>query len=233
MKFSFVIPALNEEGYIELCLKSIKAQSEKPYEIIVVDNGSIDRTSEIAKKLGCKVVSERKRGISHARNKGAKVAKGDILCFVDADGILSRNWLKEAKNSLSNKKVQAVDGLIVFSHENLLKNIMYNSWTVIAYSGILFSKLLLGKHIFTGNNMAIRRKVFESLGGFEPYVGEQFLLSKRFWTLPNNRAELNPKMVVRQSPRRFENKGFLSTVLYWIKSGVTKISHKDYNYRQA
>jgi len=124
LTFSFIIPALNEEDLIADCIKSIKRQKKVVDEIIVVDNGSKDKTAEIAGKLGCKVVKEEKRGISYARNKGAKLAKGDILCFIDADGVLSKDWLKEARKVLSNKKVQAVDGLFIFSHQNILKRIL-------------------------------------------------------------------------------------------------------------
>ncbi len=91
LTFSFIIPALNEEDLIAECINSIKRQKKVVGEIIMVDNGSKDKTAEIAKKLGCKVVKEEKRGVSHARNKGAKLAKGDILCFIDADGVLSKD----------------------------------------------------------------------------------------------------------------------------------------------
>jgi len=101
MKYSFIIPAYNEEDYISNCIKSIKNQTPKDFEIIVVDNGCTDKTSDIAKKLGSRVVKETKRSLSLARNKGAQVSRGDFLCFVDADGILSKNWLLEAeKNSI-------------------------------------------------------------------------------------------------------------------------------------
>ena len=118
MRFSFIIPALNEEDYVEPCVRSIQGQTCKDYEIIVVDNGSTDRTAEIARQLGCKVVNEQKRGISHARNKGAKIAIGDILCFVDADGVVSNNWLKEAKKTLSNQEIKFAVGINIFSHRD-------------------------------------------------------------------------------------------------------------------
>src|SRR4030043_1595511 len=87
-KFSFIIPAFNEEKLIGECVESIKNQTEKADEIIVVDNNSLDLTSKIAKRLGCRVVKEEKQGISEARNRGAYLASGDVLCFVDADGVV-------------------------------------------------------------------------------------------------------------------------------------------------
>ena len=83
MYLSIIIPTLNEENYLPLLLESIKKQNFKSYEIIVADAGSTDRTIEIAKNHGCKITSG---GLpAKARNQGAKIAKGDLLLFSDAD----------------------------------------------------------------------------------------------------------------------------------------------------
>ena len=86
MKLSIVIPAKNEEKYLPKLLASVKKQSFKDYEIIVADNNSKDKTKEIAKSYGCKIV---KGGLpGKGRNAGAKIAKGEIILFLDADVIL-------------------------------------------------------------------------------------------------------------------------------------------------
>src|SRR3972149_10557322 len=108
MKFSFIIPALNEEKYIGACIRSIKNQLEEGDEIIVVDNGSHDRTTQIAKSLGCRVLKEKNNGLSHARNRGAREARGNVLCFIDADSIVSDEWLRRAKTALRKTKNKAV-----------------------------------------------------------------------------------------------------------------------------
>ena len=95
-RFSFIIPALNEEACIAACIQSIQALHETQLEIIVVDNGCTDRTVEIARQMGCMVISEKKSGLSLARNAGADAAQGDILCFIDADGVLANTWLRQA-----------------------------------------------------------------------------------------------------------------------------------------
>lgn len=232
MKFSFIIPALNEEDYIEDCISSIKRQTVKPYEIIVVDNDSTDKTAEIAKRLGCRVVKEKRKGISNARNKGAKVAKGDILCFIDADGVLTKDWVKEAKKVFLDKEVQAADGLIIYTHKDWLKRILYNIHVVFAYTGIFLSELFLSRHWFIGNNTAIRNDVFWKLGGFEPLVVEQAWLSKKFWKLPNHKAKTSLKMIVYYSSRAFENTNHLILLYYWAKTGfIKKIHQKGYSYK--
>ena len=79
MFISVVVPALNEEKYIGHCLSSLRAQHypRELYEIIVVDNASTDRTAEIARRFGLKVVFEPQRGVGRARHRGAQEARGE------------------------------------------------------------------------------------------------------------------------------------------------------------
>ncbi len=94
MILSIIIPAKNEEIFLPKLLKSIKKQNFHDYEIIVADADSTDRTIEIAKNYGAKVV---KGGMpARGRNAGAKAAKGEILLFLDADVLLPENFFKKA-----------------------------------------------------------------------------------------------------------------------------------------
>lgn len=231
MKFSVIVPALNEQEFIVKCINSIKNQTISPYEVIVVDNGSTDKTAEISEKLGCRVVKEKKRGLSHARNKGARVAQGDILCFFDADGIVSKNWLKQATRALSNRKVMAVVGLNVVTHENLAKHVWYNTETLFNYLGIFFRHVLFNQLFLGGNRLAIRKEIFWKLGGFEPVIGESYWLSKKFWKLNNRKGVFDPKMVVYYSSRGYEASGYLRMILYWSKHTFLKTSQKGYTYK--
>ena len=78
---SIIIPTLNEEKYLPKLLDCIRKQSYKDYEIIVADSNSKDKTRQIAKKYGCRIV---KGGMpAKGRNNGAKAAKSEILLFVD------------------------------------------------------------------------------------------------------------------------------------------------------
>ncbi len=231
LTFSFIIPALNEENLIANCIKSIKRQKKVADEIIVVDNGSKDKTVEIARELGCKVVKEEKKGASNARNEGAKLAKGDILCFIDADGVVSPDWLKEVRGVLQDPKVNAVVGLFIFSHKNPAKKIWYNTYTLFAYTGLVLSNLLLRKSYFVINNMAIRKNIFWKLGGLESVVAEDVWLSRKLWKLEEQKVIFNPKMVVNYSSRGFDEIGYIRTVIYWIKSALVKRSLEGYSYK--
>ena len=90
-QYSLVIPAYNEEDYLPRLLDSVDAARRRFHggpdaiEVIVADNASTDATATIAEKRGCRVASVEKRVIAAARNGGAAIAEGEVLCFVDAD----------------------------------------------------------------------------------------------------------------------------------------------------
>ena len=91
MQISIIIPTLNEEEYLPKLLESIQQQRFKDMEIIVADAGSKDKTVQIAKTHGCKVTAGGLPG--KGRNEGAKVAKGDVLFFIDSDAFLPSHFL--------------------------------------------------------------------------------------------------------------------------------------------
>lgn len=93
-KISVIIPAYNEENYLDSCLSSISKQKNCPeYEVILVDNNSNDNTVKIAKKYNVIVVNEPKQGVVMARQKGLSIAKGEIIVSTDADCIFKDDWL--------------------------------------------------------------------------------------------------------------------------------------------
>ncbi len=86
MKVSVIIPAYNEEKYIKDCIETLKNQTVKNIEIILIDDGSCDRTVEIAQTIGVdKIIKQKHKGAGVARNKGSVAAGGGILVFIDAD----------------------------------------------------------------------------------------------------------------------------------------------------
>ncbi|MBI2084977.1 MAG: glycosyltransferase [Candidatus Aenigmarchaeota archaeon] len=100
MRFSFVIPAYNEEKYLGGCVESVKAQTFKDYEIIISYSQSKDRTLQIAKANGSKVVQVPKSFPGKARNAAAKFARGDYLVFLDADVQVPENFLANTNKIL-------------------------------------------------------------------------------------------------------------------------------------
>jgi glycosyltransferase involved in cell wall biosynthesis len=97
-----VIPIRNEEEHLEAQLVSLAAQTyDRPWEVVVVDNGCTDRSIEIVEnwrdRLPALVVvdARARRGLNFARNRGAAAANGDFLAFCDADDVTAPNWLEE------------------------------------------------------------------------------------------------------------------------------------------
>ncbi|NTU41851.1 MAG: glycosyltransferase [Nitrospirales bacterium] len=110
IRTTFVIPTLNMESYLPLCLDAIGKQTVAPdeYEIIVVDNGSTDRTVAIARKYGAFVLDVPGKSIAALRNRGAEKAQGEFIAFIDADCIISSQWLANAIRHFHDPKVAAV-----------------------------------------------------------------------------------------------------------------------------
>jgi len=108
---SIIIPTYNEEKYLPKLLKSIKNQTFKDYEIIVADNSSKDKTRQIAKEFGCKIIKGNLPG--KARNSGVKKSKGNLLLFIDADCVIRKNYLNKALNEIKNKNLE-IAGCKVF-----------------------------------------------------------------------------------------------------------------------
>ncbi len=97
IKVSFVIPTLNAEKVLEICLKSIKKQSiiSKDYEIIISDGGSTDKTLQIAQKYHAQIVSNLLKTAEAGKAVGVKIAKGKYIALIDSDNILpTKSWLK-------------------------------------------------------------------------------------------------------------------------------------------
>ena len=106
---SIVIPAYNVENYIEQCLLSVIKQTYKTLEIIVVDDGSKDKTGEIADKYAKMddriiVVHQNNGGLPNARNTGMKYAHGEYVMFLDSDDWLEMTCCETAIREIQNEK---------------------------------------------------------------------------------------------------------------------------------
>lgn len=91
MKISIIVPIYNVEGYVKECIYSLCNQTIKDIEILVIDDGSTDRSIDIIKKIKderIKIITKKNGGLSSARNKGIENAKGDYIAFVDSDDFI-------------------------------------------------------------------------------------------------------------------------------------------------
>lgn len=167
---SLIIPAFNEEKLIYRTLLSVskavrqfELDTNETVELIVVDNASTDRTVEIANRFGVTIVREERRMISAVRNAGAKAAKSEILCFLDADSEVSENIFTLVYDAMKSESY--IGG---------------GTKMMLDQPGLLFKGIALGSHIMsfiTGISAVLiytKKETFEKLGGFDEryYAGE-------------------------------------------------------------
>lgn len=108
---SIIIPAKNAQATIKKCVDSILRQSYKNYELIVVNDGSTDKTAQILRDYPqARVLTALGTGPSKARNMGIAQAKGEFTAFTDADCVVDGDWIVELLKGFTNEKVAGVGG---------------------------------------------------------------------------------------------------------------------------
>ena len=158
MSLSVVIPAFDASATLVETLDSVAAQTQKPSEVIVVDDGSTDATADIA-VLHClrpKIIRQANMGIAAAINRGVGESEGDCLAILDSDDLWEANWLAEATKALAERNVDAVFGrMITFLDPSLSPE----DAARLHYQAQADRSLLLGACV-------LRREAFATLGGF-------------------------------------------------------------------
>jgi len=109
---SIVIPAYNAEKTISRTIEALLEQNypRKNYEIIIVDDGSTDKTVDTVSKFPVKLIKLKHKGPANTRNVGAKRSKGSVVLFTDADCVPDRNWIKNMTEPFKDPKIVGVSG---------------------------------------------------------------------------------------------------------------------------
>jgi glycosyltransferase involved in cell wall biosynthesis len=204
MKVSVVIPAYNEEKYLGKCLESLQNQTEKPFEIIVVDNNSGDKTATIAKKMGARVITEKQQGISFSRNAGFDAVKGDIIARIDADTIAPNNWLEKITKDIEKDNYDVVYGPAYYM--NLPKQIQISHVPTIVFFETV--NALWKHHMLLGLNMALKKSVWEKVRNEvcmdNTLVHEDLDIGIHLWKY-KVKIKFDKSLIVNSSIRRFKN----------------------------
>ncbi len=162
---SVVIPVYQSAELLDECLRELRRGDEQPNEYIVVDDGSTDDSAAVARRHGAIVLtSAERRGPAHARNLGARTARGDVLLFLDADVRPGHDTIRRVRTRFEQD--HALDALIgsydadpsspgfVSQYKNLMHCFVHQSGNRVAST-------------FWSGCGAIRRDVFLTLGGFD------------------------------------------------------------------
>lgn len=154
-KITVIINAYNEEKMIGACLDSLLEQARKPNEILVVENGSTDRTVEISRQKGARVLSIPRCTRGEARDFGWRNARGEIVVYGDADDIFGEEWLAEIEKKFDEGFDAVIDRLQVWSPDTFYTNSLDAFY---AYRAEKFIPVLA---------WAFRKKILEKAGGFK------------------------------------------------------------------
>lgn len=184
-KVSVIVPVYNGEKTIKKCISTIQKNNKKAFkEIIVINDNSNDDTKQILKSLKkIKIVNfKRNKGVGYARHYGAKIAKYNILCYVDSDLIISHNSIQKLVTRLKEDKITATVGAI-----QKTKNLTRNNWSsnfVCLKSCYGFDEIKkeIKFSVIHSEFCVIKKDFLLKIGGWKSYRnagGEEFELGHR------------------------------------------------------
>jgi glycosyltransferase involved in cell wall biosynthesis len=231
---SVVIPAYNEEGHIAKCLESLAQQeTNQPFEVIVVDNASTDRTAEIARSYGDRlnltVLREPKKGRGAARAAGFEAANGEIIFSTDGDTVVPPHWISALLKAWEkHPEAAALSGPIRITDCGPVANSLFNMIQPVAM--VLYMPLF-GHYWLTGSNFAIRRTAYLRAGGFDRDLQSNEDTDLSFRVKKVGKIRFVGGVPVVTSGRRFRGgcRGFLCGLFAYPKSWIQKfvLQRKD------
>lgn len=218
---SIVIITLNEEKRLPQLLGDLQAQSWQDFEVIHVDSNSDDQTVALSRQIGAtfadySVVEMSTRGVSLGRNRGAQVASGRRILFLDADTRLGPTFLEQAIVDLEVRQIKA--GIVCMSAEGLnpAYKLGFAAFNVGIRATALFYPTAIGACLFS------TPQLHQQISGFDETLS---LCEDCNYVLKARRsgartALLKPKF--RFDPRRLQQDGFLATGLVYLRANLRR-----------
>lgn len=172
-EYAIIVPAWNEEAVIAQTVGQLRTVAEnlgRPYELVVVDDGSTDTTAILARAAGARVVQVAHRQIAAVRNAGARATTAPWLVFVDADTWVPETVLRHALRALALGAVGGGSRVAFDGRGHPVAEAFFEAFKVLWYS----QELAAGCFVF------VRRDAFEAVGGFDErwFAGEEYWLSR-------------------------------------------------------
>ena len=186
IKYSFIVPVYNTEKYLKKCLDSLVNQTYKDFEIIVVNDGSTDKSSSIISKYQKKykniiVINKENEGLSMARNRGVQKSSGKYIIFVDSDDYVSNKLLEEADKKIDDSDILRFQ--IATEDEEYIKINEYHEEGFESMCGYDAFKYLssyhfvepawcyvIRKNYYIENKFSFKKGVYHEDFGLIPYV---------------------------------------------------------------
>jgi glycosyltransferase involved in cell wall biosynthesis len=218
--FSIVIPALNEEKELPKLLESLKNQTQSNFEVIVADAHSKDKTREICRSYGARIVDGGL--ISFGRNAGARVAKNDVFIFLDADITVDPDFIEKIEKQFVPSDLDITSAYTYWDTDSIQANFAYAMWD--------FSKLTRQRNKRpdgSGNCIIVRRKAFEAVNGFSEkrkigndsdFIARVALAGFKFRMI---------KLRIHPSPRRYKKYGLFRVWIGNFMAGLIKVNDAE------
>ena len=159
---TIVVPAYNAARTITSCVEACLAQDYSDVKVIVVDDGSTDDTTHIARRYPVRYLRQDNAGPASARNRGWRAARGEIVCFTDSDCVPAQDWVSRLIGEYASEEISGVGGTYdVANEDNLL--------AACVHEEIVQRHLKMPKYVnYLGSfNVSYRRTVLEEVGGFD------------------------------------------------------------------
>lgn len=212
MRISVIVPTYNEGKTIEKCLKALKRQTFKDYELVVVDGHSKDNTVEIAKKYADKILYDEGKGTAAARNLAVRAVDSEIVAFVDGDTTVPENWV-ETVNAAFKKGIVGVGGPLFPEGGGFSDKLLF----FIGADMIRRLSSALGSHQFSGASCAYLREAYLKAGGVREDLDmlddvDFSMRMKKF-----GKEKFEPKLYAVTSLRRTKQKGHAKTITEYYR----------------
>lgn len=239
LSFSLIIPVYNRPGEVEELLESLTLQTEKGFEVIIVEDGSTNKSDEVVgrykNQLDVKYFFKPNSGPGQSRNYGYERASGNYCIFLDSDCVIPPDYFKIVKSSLSENYVDAFGGPDK-AHENftdLQKAINYSMTSFLTTGGIRGGSEKLDKFYPRSFNMGYSREVYEKTQGFAKMrFGEDIDMSTRILELGFKTRLIKEAFVfhkrrstLRQFYKQVYNSGIARINLYKRHPSSLKLVH--------
>jgi GT2 family glycosyltransferase len=231
MKYSIIVPVFNRPDEVDELLESLTHQSEKDFEVVIVEDGSQTPCEDVCKRyehmMDIHYYYKENSGPGQSRNYGAERAKGEYLLILDSDVVLPEGYLKAVSDELSREPADAFGGpdKAHSSFTDTQKAISYSMTSFFTTGGIRGGKKKMDKFYPRSFNMGIRRDVYLRLNGFSNMrFGEDIDFSIRIFKA-GCRCRLFPEAWVWHK-RRTDFRKFWRQV---YNSGIARINlYKKY-----
>lgn len=230
--FSIIIPTLNEELFLPHLLDSLVAQSQKNFEVIIVDGASKDKTVEVARLYKEKlpsltVVMSNIASLPLQRNVGAKKAKEQWLLFVDADTVFLPYCLERLQTFTQDSKAKLITAWGKPDSEKVQE-----SMHTLVFNLFLEASIMFKRQLAPGPFALVDRKIFARIDGYDETLrfGEDQNLSQRLGDMGIDLVIIRETLYV-WSQRRFRSFGLLRSFQIYLKAGLRVLfTKKNYRY---